>query len=144
LGVPPSPVCDDTTFVRRVTLDIAGRLPTADEARAFVADADPQKRDKLIDRLLDSADYADYFANKWSVILRNQRVNQNYTRGTYSFHDWIRRSLLSNKPYDQFVREIVWGSGERGESPPVAWYRSVETSEKQLEDTAQLFLGLRL
>ncbi|HVX09680.1 MAG TPA: DUF1549 domain-containing protein [Pirellulales bacterium] len=144
LGIPPSPLCDDATFVRRVSLDIAGRLPTGDEAQAFVADNDPQKRDKLIDRLLDSAGYADYFANKWSVILRNQRVNQNYTRGTYSFHDWIRRSLLSNKPYDQFVREIVGASGEMGQNPPVAWYRAVETAEKQLEDTAQLFLGLRL
>ncbi len=144
LGLPPSPVCDDATFVRRVTLDIAGRLPTADEARAFVADASPQKRDQLIDRLLDSADYADYFANKWSVILRNQRVNNNYTRGTYAFHDWIRRSLLANKPYDQFVREIVGAAGEMGQNPPVAWYRAVQTAEQQLEDTAQLFLGLRI
>ncbi|HET6878785.1 MAG TPA: DUF1549 domain-containing protein [Pirellulales bacterium] len=144
LGVPPSPVCDDATFVRRATLDIAGRLPTADEALAFAADDDPDKRAKLIDRLLDSPGYADYFANKWSVILRNQRVNQNYTRGTYAFHDWIRRSLLTNKPYDQFVRDIVGASGEMGQNPPVAWYRAVSTTETQLEDTAQLFLGLRL
>ncbi|OYV86829.1 MAG: S-layer protein, partial [Planctomycetia bacterium 21-64-5] len=144
LGIPPSPVCDDATFVRRATLDIAGRLPTADEALAFVADADQQKRDKLIDRLLDSAGYADYFANKWSVILRNQRVNQNYTRGTYAFHDWIRRGILTNKSYDQFVRDIVGASGEMGQNPPVAWYRAVQTSEQQLEDTAQLFLGLRI
>lgn len=144
LGVPPSPVCDDATFVRRATLDIAGRLPTAAEALAFAADNGADKRDKLIDRLLDSAGYADYFANKWSVILRNQRVNQNYTRGTYAFHDWIRRALLTNKPYDQFVRDIVGASGEMGQNPPVAWYRAVGTTEKQLEDTAQLFLGLRL
>ena len=144
LGIPPSSVCDDATFVRRASLDIAGRLPAADEVQAFVADADPQKRDKLTDRLLDSAGYADYFANKWSVILRNQRVNNNYTRGTYAFHDWIRHSLLTNKPYNEFVRDIVGASGEMGQNPPVAWYRAVETSEKQLEDTAQLFLGLRL
>jgi hypothetical protein len=144
LGIPPSPVCDDATFVRRASLDIAGRLPTADESQAFAADTDPQKRDKMIDRLLDSAGYADYFANKWSVILRNQRVNNNYTRGNYAFHDWIRRSVLTNKPYDQFVREIIGASGEMGQNPPVAWYRSVQTAEQQLEDTAQLFLGLRI
>lgn len=144
LGIPPSPVCDDATFVRRVSLDIAGRLPTGDESLAFIADADPNKREKLVDRLLDSAGYADYFANKWSVILRNQRVNNNYTRGNYAFHDWIRRSILANKPYDQFVREIIGASGEMGQNPPVAWYRAVQTAEQQLEDTAQLFLGLRI
>ncbi len=144
LGIPPSQVCDDNTFLRRVSLDIAGRLPTADEARAFAADTDQAKRDKLIDRLLDSSAYADYFANKWSVILRNQRVNQNYTRGTYAFHDWIRRSFITNKPYDQFVRDIVGASGEIGQNPPVAWYRAVATTETQLEDTAQLFLGMRI
>jgi hypothetical protein len=144
LGIPPSPVCDDATYVRRVSLDIAGRLPTADEARAFAADADPAKRDKLIDRLLDSSGYADYFANKWSAILRNQRVNQNYTRGTYAFHDWVRRSFLTNERYDEFVRDIIGASGEIGQNPPVAWYRAVDTAEKQLEDTAQLFLGLRI
>ena len=73
VGMPPSDVCDDATFLRRVTIDIAGRLPTVEEARAFLADADADKRDRLIDRLLDSPDYADYFANKWSALLRNKR-----------------------------------------------------------------------
>ena len=94
LGLPPSPVCDDATFLRRVTLDIAGRLPTADEATAFLADNDPAKRDKLIDRLLASDDYADYFANKWSALLRNKRRAARPTSAaTFAFHDWIRDSL---------------------------------------------------
>ncbi|MGC3966475.1 MAG: DUF1549 domain-containing protein [Pirellulales bacterium] len=66
LGMPPSDVCDDATFIRRATLDIAGRLPTLEESGQFLADKDAAKRDRLIDRLVDSADYADYFANKWS------------------------------------------------------------------------------
>ncbi|HBB73585.1 MAG TPA: hypothetical protein DC048_03945, partial [Planctomycetaceae bacterium] len=69
LKLPPSPVCDDATFLRRVTLDIAGRLPTLDESRAFLAETDAGKRDRLIDRLLASPDYADTFAMKWSAIL---------------------------------------------------------------------------
>ncbi len=93
LGVPPSAVCDDGSFIRRVTVDIAGRLPTVDETRQFLADEDPAKRDKLIDRLLASSDYADYFASKWSAVLRNKRRTPNYARGTYAFHDWIRESL---------------------------------------------------
>ena len=144
VGMPPSDLCDDATFLRRVTIDVAGRLPTADEAKAFLADGSADKRDRAIDRLLDSADYADYFANKWSSILRNKRDDDRERRGTYAFHAWIRDGLLTNKPYDRFVREILAASGEMTENPPVAWYREVKSSANQLEDSAQLFLGLRL
>src|SRR6266550_1733958 len=67
VGMPPSMICDDATFLRRASIDIAGRLPSAEEAEKFIADKDPNKRDKWIDRLLDSAEYADYFASKWSA-----------------------------------------------------------------------------
>ncbi len=144
LGVPPSPVCDDATFLRRVSIDVAGRLPTLEESQAFLADTDPAKRDRAIDRLLESADYADYFANKWTAVLRNRRQNPNYMRGTYAFHDWIRESLYTNKPYDVFVRDILAASGDVGDNPPVAWYREVKDSNQQVEDCAQLFLGLRI
>ena len=144
LGVPPSAVCDDSTFIRRVSIDLTGRLPTPDETQAFLADTSATKRDALVDRLLDSAEYADYFANKWSSILRNRRRSPTYVRGTYAFHSWIRDSLYHNKPYDQFVREILGASGEMGENPPVAWYREVQQVDQQVEDTAQLFLGLRI
>lgn len=144
LGVPPSPVCDDATFIRRVTLDIGGRLPTPDETRRFVADDDPQKREKWIDHLLAGPDYADYFANKWSAVLRNKRRDGTYTRGTYAFHSWIRHGLYTNKPYDQFVREIIAAAGDVAQHPPVVWYREVKDIHEQVEDTAQLFLGLRI
>ncbi len=144
LGIPPSSAADDGMFLRRVYLDLTGGLPTADEAREFIEDKDPGKRDKLIDRLLESNEYADYFANKWSTILRNRRANQNYTRGTYAFYQWIRDSIRSDKPYDQFVREIVAASGEVSDHPPVAWYRTLRNATDQLEDAAQLFLGVRI
>ena len=149
VGMPPSEVCDDATFIRRVTLDVAGRVPSAEETKKFLADKDPAKRDKWVDSLLASGDYADYFANMWSSLLRNQRSNVNgktepYMRGTYAFHAWIRDSLMGNKPYDQFVGEVLAASGDIAENPPVAWYRQVKTANAQMEDTAQLFLGLRL
>jgi len=144
LGVPPSAVCDDGTFIRRVTIDITGRLPTADEARQFLADTDPAKRDTWIDRLLASDSYADHFASKWSAILRNKRRQPVDSRGTFAFHAWIRENLYANQPYDQFVRQIVAASGELGINPPVVWYREVKTNDQQVEDTAQLFLGLRI
>ncbi len=144
LGLPSSLVCDDTTFLRRVTVDLAGRLPSLDEAERFIADQDPNKRAKVIDQLLDSTDYADYFANKWNAILRNKRRQDNEKSATFAFHEWIRQSLNDNKPYDQFVREILTASGETGKNPPVAWYREVKDQSAQVEDTAQLFLGLRI
>ena len=144
MGLPPSAECDDATFVRRVSIDIAGHLPSLEETQRFVADADPAKRDRLIDSLLASPEYADYFANKWSALLRNKRSKTNDARVTFAFHGWIRECLLANKPYDQFVREIVAASGAIEENPPVAWYRQVKEPQQQLEDTAQLFLGMRL
>jgi uncharacterized protein DUF1549/uncharacterized protein DUF1553 len=144
LGLPPSKVCDDVTFVRRSAVDIAGRLPTPEETQQFLTDPDPNKRDKWIDTLLASADYADYFANKWGAVLRNKRRTDIQARGTFAFHEWIRNSLYDNVPYDQFVRQIVTASGDLSQNPPVTWYREVKETNEQLEDTAQLFLGLRI
>ena len=150
VGVPPSPLCDDTAFLRRVTLDVAGRLPTGAEAAAFLDDKATDKRAKWIDSLLASTDYADHFANYWSALLRNRRGDIDKTRddshiwGTFGFHGWIRDSLHGNRPFDQFVREILTSSGDIMDCPPVAWYRQVRTPQQQTEDTAQLFLGVRM
>jgi hypothetical protein len=130
--------------LRRAAIDITGRLPTTEETKKFLADQDSAKRDKWIDFLLSNADYADYFANKWSALLRNKRTAPTHAHGTYAFHAWIRDSLLQNKPYDQFAHDILAASGEMGQNPAVAWYRQVKDTTSQLEDSAQLFLGTRL
>lgn len=144
LGIPPSPVCDDATFLRRVTLDIAGRLPTPEEAAAFLASTESDKRDKVIDTLLSGPDYADYFANKWAAVLKNRRDEVSDMAGNFAFHAWVRDSLLANKPYDQFVRELLAATGNVLGNPPVAWYGRVTEPNRQLEDVAQLFLGVRM
>jgi hypothetical protein len=144
LGIPPSPLADDATFLRRVSIDLTGALPTEAEVRAFLADIDTAKRDKLIDRLLDSPQYADYFANKWNMVLRNKRQNNDLQSSTFGFYRWIWSSLYENKPYDQFVREILTASGSAEDNPPVTWYREVAQTNEQVEDVAQLFLGLRI
>jgi len=144
VGMPPSGKATDATFIRRVTIDIAGRLPTLKEATAFLEDKSPNKRDQLIDRLLDSPEYADNFANKWSALLRNKRNADADKRGNYAFYRWIRHALNSNLPYDLFARQVIAASGDMAHNPPVAWYREVKTAQQQLEDTAQLFLGTRI
>lgn len=144
LGLPPSDLSSDGTFLRRVTIDIAGRLPTPTETEQFLMDQDSSKRARAIDRLLDSPDYADYFANKWAAVLRNKRATNARKVHTYGFHSWIQRSLRENKPYDEFVREVITASGDSQFNPPVNWYNEVKDQSAQLEDTAQLFLGMRI
>ncbi len=135
---------DDATFVRRAFLDVCGRLPTPAEVQTFVDDAATDKRDRLIDRLLESSEYADFFAAKWNAVLRNRRQDDNFKRGSIALHAWIRESLYHNKPFDQFVGELLASSGEATSNPPVVWYRQVRESHEQVEDAAQLFLGMRL
>ena len=144
LGLPPSKGVDDTGFLRRVSVDIAGRLPTATEAEFFLADMSPDKRARKINELLESPDYAAYFGQKWAGILRNKRTKDTYQRGTYAFHDWLRQSLAENKPYDQLVTKVITASGEIGRNPAVAWYRSVKDQKEQMQDIAQVFLGIRM
>ncbi len=144
LGIPPSELCDDSTFLRRAHIDITGTMPNELQVREFLADQSADKREKLVDRLLDSDAYADLFANKWNLVLRNKKRAPDDLSGTYSFYRWIWDNLNENKPYDQFVREIVTASGEQSFNPAVVWYREVNELNEQVEDTAQLFLGLRI
>jgi Protein of unknown function (DUF1553)/Protein of unknown function (DUF1549) len=144
LNIPISEVCDDASFIRRVTLDLAGRLPTVDETRLFLSSTEPDKRNQRIEQLLSSTEYSEYFANKWMVILRNRRTNPGQQSGSFAFHRWLQESLAENKPYDQFVRDIIAASGAIDVHPPVAWYRNVTDTFGRTEDVAQLFLGQRL
>lgn len=144
IGIPPSPICDDSTFLRRVSLDIGGRLPTLEETKAFLADKSPDKRDRAVEALLNSPDYADYFANKWTALLKNQRAENADITANFAFHAWMRDNLLANTPYDQIVRQILASTGTIVSNPPVAWYKRVKEPTTQVEDVAQLFLGVRM
>ncbi|HEV3438543.1 MAG TPA: DUF1549 and DUF1553 domain-containing protein, partial [Gemmata sp.] len=145
LNISPSELCSDEVFIRRVYLDVAGTLPNAAEITAFLADKDPAKRDKLVDRLLDSPEYAYFFANKWADILRVKRRNQpDRAYGTFAFHTWIREAIAADKPYDEFVRDIVCAVGDESKSPPTVWYKEVKTPENFVDDVSQVFMGQRL
>jgi hypothetical protein len=144
LGIPPSGSSADHVFLRRVTIDIAGRIPTLAETDAFRASKAPDKRAQLIDRLLELPEYADHFAGKWAGILRNKGGLDWQSRETYAFHDWIRQSIAENRPFDKLVTELVTASGRADVNPAVAWYRTVKDPKDQMADIAQVFLGIRM
>jgi len=145
LGLKPSPEADDAIFLRRVTIDLCGRIPTAEEARAFLESKEADKRAKLIDKLLDSPDYPAYFAMRWGSILRNSNLAGS-AQAAYAFHGWIKDKIAQNRPYDEFVRGIVAAAGEWRDAPAINWYW--QSRDDQLHqvtaDTAQVFLGIRL
>ncbi len=145
LGLVPSELCSDEQFIRRLTIDLTATLPTPAQVSTFVADKDPHKRDKLVDRLLDSDEYSYYFANKWADVLRVKRRGQpDRARGTFAFHSWIRNAIAQDKPYDEFARAILGASGDEVSNPPTVWYKELQNPEQFVDDTAQVFLGLRL
>jgi hypothetical protein len=145
LGLVPSELCTDEIFIRRVFIDITGTLPTPKQVTDFVADKDAAKRDKLVDQLLDSPEYAYYFANKWADILRvKRRQLAERASGTFAFHDWIRQQVASDTPYSEFVRSILAASGTEKKNPPTVWFKEIEKPENFVDDVSQVFLGQRL
>ncbi len=145
LGLVPSELCSDEQFIRRVSLDITGTLPTPAEVTAFLSSKEPNKRDKLIDALLEKPEYAYFFANKWADILHVKRKQQpNLAQGTFAFHNWIREAIANDKPFDDFAREILTATGDENKNPPTVWYKELVNAEQFVDDTAQVFLGLRL
>ncbi len=148
LKVEPSPLCSDEVFVRRVFLDCIGTLPTAEEARAFLRDRDPEKRRKLIDRLLDRDEFADYWAMKWCDILRVKSefpINL-WPNAVQAYHRWIRTAVKENMPYDKFAREMLTAGGSNFRVPPVNFYRAMQNREPEaIAGTAALtFMGVRI
>lgn len=145
LGIPPSATCNDTAFIRRATQQIAGRLPTIEEVQQFTKDSSATSRAQLVRRLINDPGYADHFAQKWSDILRNKRRGQSpRIPGTIAFHRWIRNAIAENVPYDRFVRDIVTATGNVSVNPPAQWYAEVRYVDRYVDDSAQLFLGMRI
>jgi hypothetical protein len=147
LGIEPAALCSDAVFVRRAYLDVIGTLPTAREARAFLADTDPNKRGVLIDRLLDRDEFADYWAMKWSDLLRVKSefpINL-WPNAVQGYHRWIRTCIKENRPYDRFVREMLTASGSNFRVPQVNFYRAVQSKEPQslAQAVALTFMGVR-
>jgi hypothetical protein len=145
LGIVPSDLCSDEQFIRRASLDITGTLPTPQQVKDFLADPAPDKRDRLIDRLVETPEYSYYFANRWADLLRVRRGKQPARAfGTFAFHNWIRESIAADKPYSDFAREILGAIGDETKCPPTVWYKDLQQPEQFVDDACQLFLGVRM
>lgn len=143
LNLVPSKLADDSTFLRRAYLDAAGILPTADEVETFLADPDPKKRAKLIDQLLNREEYADYWAYKYSdLLLVSSRKLR--TPAMWAFYNWIRDSVATNKPWDQFARDIFTGSGSTRQNGALNYFVLHKDTIEMAENVTQAFLGQRL
>jgi len=143
LGIPPSEPADDAMFLRRVYLDTIGTLPTADEARKFLADKDPNRRARLIDRLLEREEYADYWTMRWGDILRIDQAKIK-PAGAVAMTRWLRKNIRENVPYDRMVYEIITARGNSASEGPVGFYKAVTGPEAIARSFSQLFLGVRI
>jgi hypothetical protein len=196
LGIPPSSVCDDATFLRRAYLDVIGTLPTADEAKAFLAECNQERgsvkpqtlslkpqalgvegdarkarpagisasslkaqrltleasrtvipalesRAKLIQKLLDRPEYADYWTMRWADILRVDK-DAITPQGAVAMTRWLRRQFAENRPYDQFVREILTARGDTAAEGPASFYKVLDKPDVASRSISQVFLGTRI
>lgn len=148
LGIEPAHVCSDVVFIRRVFLDVIGTLPTASEVRTFLADTHPDKRARVIDRLLVREEFADYWTMKWCDILRVKAefpINL-WPNAAQAYHRWIYAAVRDNVPYDQFVRALLTCSGSNFRAGAVNFYRAMQNRDAQgvAHAVALAFLASRM
>jgi hypothetical protein len=154
LGIEPSPLCDDTTFVRRAFLDGTGTLPTIEQTTAFHAKNGANKREQLIDELLGMTgdplrdvhndNYAAWWTLKWSDLIRNTSNGGGQEQAMWSMHNWMKEAFRTNRTFDKVVRELVTAKGSTYSNGPANYFRIFRNATELTESTAQLFLGVRL
>src|SRR5262245_48333806 len=143
LNIVPSELCADEEFLRRASLDLIGVLPTAEEARKFLASRAPNKRAQLVDELLERPEYADFWGLCSDERLSNSRQFL-YEKGTFFFQQWLREAMEQNLPYDQFARELITATGGLYEVAPTSYYPLMKKAEDMATTTSQIFLGVGL
>ncbi|MFG0335654.1 MAG: DUF1549 domain-containing protein [Maioricimonas sp. JB049] len=144
MKIRPSELCTDAEFIRRVYLDLTGLPPTAEQVRAFRDDTRPtrEKRDALIDQLIGSKAYIEYWTNKWADLLQ---VNRKFlgAEGARLYRDWIGQHIAENTPYDEFCFQVLAAEGSNRENPAASYYKILREPDEIMENTTHLFLGVR-
>ena len=143
LNVVPSDLADDATFLRRAYLDVIGVLPTAAEARRFLADPRADRRARLVDELLERPEFVDLWALKWADLLQVDRATLG-PKEAYSYYKWIRDNLAARRPLDELARGLVTAEGPLREAPAAGFYKVVPKPGAAASAVAQVFLGVRI
>ncbi len=144
MKIEPSDLCSDIEFIRRIYLDMTALPPSPADMDAFLKDARESKvkREAMIDRLIGSPDYVDFWANKWADLLQ---CNSKFlgAEGAESFRAWIRNEVDKNTPYDQLTRKLLTATGSNRENPAASYWKIVRTPTEAMENTTHLFLATR-
>jgi len=143
LRIPPSPLCSDSEFIRRLYLDALGILPERKEVEAFLADRSPQKRERLIDRVLARPEHAEFWAQKWGDLLRVKSARMTEA-GVFKLHRWLVGAMQDDMPLDGFARKLLTATGSTYRNPPAGFLRAADSTDDCAESVAQLFLGIRI
>jgi len=145
MKIEPSPLADDATFLRRVYLDLNGVPPTPSQAKTFLEDPETSrlKRQRLVEKLMKRKEFVDHWANKWGDLLQNNRKYLG-EKGTWIFRQWIRDSIAANKPYDEMVHELITSVGSTYQNPATNFFRVNDNPKTALENTTQIFMGVRM
>ena len=143
MNVRPAAIVDDAGLLRRVSIDMIGIQPAPEEVQAFLADKDPAKRDKLIERLFAREGFVDQWSLKWGDLLQNSRTKLS-DPAVYAFREWLRDAVATNRPLDQFAREVLAGRGGVSDSPTAAFYAVSNDAHDTLQRATQVFCGVRM
>ncbi len=143
LNIQPSDIADDATFLRRVFLDIIGTLPTVAETKAFLDDSRADKRERLIEHLLNRPEYADFWAQKWTDLLQ---VDKDILgpQSAMAMSRWVRSQFRQNVPFDVFAQRVVTAEGSTLNESPAGFFQVQADAEKSARAISQLFLGVRI
>lgn len=145
LRIPPAGRCDDGTFIRRAFVDILGIIPSEEETKAFLASDDPDKRTKLVDKLLERPEFTDVWAMKWAEALRVAEIpNVLDRKGMHRYNDWLRQAISNNTPMDQLVRELLSAEGGNFTNPAANFFVIERDPLIMAENVAQVFLGIQM
>jgi hypothetical protein len=144
-GIHPVGPASDAEFLRRVYLDLTGRVPSVSEARDFLADPSPDRREQLVERVLADHDHATHFAAVWRQMLLPDGVDLSRYGGSAKFDEWLAERFAANEPYDQLVRELLLAEGRVSESGPLLFYAAARLNPEELAArTSRAFMGVRM
>ncbi|VTS05609.1 DUF1549 and DUF1553 domain-containing protein [Tuwongella immobilis] len=144
LRIAPSELCSDEVFIRRVTLDICGVLPTPEEYTKFMSDPAPNKREKLVDELLNRKEFAELWVLKWAELLQIRSSNEVSYKAMLLYFNWLQDKIARNVPVNEWVQELLAANGGTFKMPATNYYQTERDVLKVTENVAQVFMGMRI